>query len=325
MKRSPLPLVSYSSSEDEEPVQISANKKRKLPSLASTVIVPTPVDNPALHQGRVRSTPHVEGQYAAYIYVPIVLMPKSPLYSVINQVFSFTKGVVPSIHAIGMHGYEGDNGEHVKNTGDCNKRELHVSLSRPIFLRAHQRDDFKRCIKQIARCNVPFKGSFATFAELTNDERTRTFLTLEVGAGHHEMRKMSDALGPALRSIRQKEFYRDPRFHASIAWALLEANLPSSISPTCGASEPVTVSSAPFGDYTTPTSTESGSSSRSASQSSSADQFVRIPRFPSDLVPSLNETFGARLASAKIGSFDVESIVVKIGKDIFTWPLQGTM
>ena len=34
-----------------------------------------------------------------------------------------------------------------------------------------------------------FQVSFATFAELTNDERTRTFLSLEVGAGHHEVRR----------------------------------------------------------------------------------------------------------------------------------------
>ena len=29
-----------------------------------------------------------------------------------------------------------------------------------------------------------FSASFATVADLTNDEHTRTFLTLEVGAGH---------------------------------------------------------------------------------------------------------------------------------------------
>lgn len=32
-----------------------------------------------------------------------------------------------------------------------------------------------------------FDASFATFSELTNDERTRAFLALEVGAGHGEV------------------------------------------------------------------------------------------------------------------------------------------
>lgn len=32
-----------------------------------------------------------------------------------------------------------------------------------------------------------FIVSFATLSELINDEKTRTFLTLEVGAGYHEV------------------------------------------------------------------------------------------------------------------------------------------
>lgn len=33
-----------------------------------------------------------------------------------------------------------------------------------------------------------FTASFATFAELQYDEKTRTFLAVEVGAGHLEVR-----------------------------------------------------------------------------------------------------------------------------------------
>jgi hypothetical protein len=32
-----------------------------------------------------------------------------------------------------------------------------------------------------------FMVSFAAFSELTNDEKTRTFLAVEIGAGHHEV------------------------------------------------------------------------------------------------------------------------------------------
>ena len=32
-----------------------------------------------------------------------------------------------------------------------------------------------------------FTASFATLSELVNDEKTRTFLTFEVGAGHDEV------------------------------------------------------------------------------------------------------------------------------------------
>ena len=33
-----------------------------------------------------------------------------------------------------------------------------------------------------------FSASLAAFSELTNDERTRTFLAAEVGAGHDQVR-----------------------------------------------------------------------------------------------------------------------------------------
>ena len=35
---------------------------------------------------------------------------------------------------------------------------------------------------------------------------------------------LTDALTPALRAIKQSEFYPEPKFHVSIGWALLERN-----------------------------------------------------------------------------------------------------
>jgi RNase P protein component len=149
--------------------------------------VPVPTDNPALHQGRVRTTPHVEGQFAAHVYVALTLSRRSQLYSTIRDILSDAKEVVPALHPIWP--------------ADARRPELHVSLSRPIFLRAHQREEFKRTVKRIAQLQKPsvrllttrlhliipshtsFQVSFTTLSELTNDEKTRTFLTIEIGAG----------------------------------------------------------------------------------------------------------------------------------------------
>jgi len=106
---------------------------------------------------------------------------------------------------------------------------------------------------------------------------------------------MSTALTPALRAIRQKEFYQDPRFHTSIAWALLER-------PAHPASKVTTAD--------TPPTVESAT-------------FETIPCLPKNLVLSLIEQYGARLAHTKTGTFDVEAITVKIGKDAYSWPLTG--
>ena len=36
-----------------------------------------------------------------------------------------------------------------------------------------------------------------------------------------QLRRLTDALAPALRAIKQNEFYPEPKFHVSIGWALL--------------------------------------------------------------------------------------------------------
>lgn len=168
---------------------------RKLPALSENLKVTVPIDDPSKHQGRVRTTPHVDGQWAAHVYVHIKLSTQHPLNKLLKQAFEVAKTEVPSIQEI--PGAVDEKG----------RRTLHVSLSRPIYLRAHQRDDLKRAVKGVAGShnqsvlhhNNPllrklshfvyhsFKLSFSTFSQFTNDERTRTFLAIHVSAGHSEV------------------------------------------------------------------------------------------------------------------------------------------
>ncbi|KAF4617267.1 hypothetical protein D9613_006008 [Agrocybe pediades] len=222
MKRAPIPLVGYASSDDEgiaaheeitmqERSVLPPKKKRRLPPVSSTVAPDGPKDNPALHQGRVRTVPHVDGQFAAHVYVSLPLGRRSQLYKVLQAILSDAKASIPTLHEIWSTSHPEQEA----------RPELHISLSRPIFLRAHQRDDLKRAVKNIAKQHKPFVVSFAVLSELINDERTRTFLTMEVGAGHHELRSLADSLSPSIEAVRQQAYYVKPRFHASIAWALL--------------------------------------------------------------------------------------------------------
>jgi U6 snRNA phosphodiesterase len=135
-----LGLSGYGSSGDDSDAEIKpppAKKRRKLPELSSSLVAPVPVDNPALHQGRVRLTPFVEGQWAAYVYVPVVLSPRSPLRQLLVDVVSDAKGMTPALQSF--------IGDGQKDT------ELHISLSRPLYIRAHQREDLKRAVRGIAR------------------------------------------------------------------------------------------------------------------------------------------------------------------------------
>jgi len=64
--------------------------------------------------------------------------------------------------------------------------------------------------------------SLAEFIKLENDDRSRVFLAIQVGAGHEQLEALTHALTPALQAIKQSEFYPEPKFHVSIGWALLK-------------------------------------------------------------------------------------------------------
>ncbi|KAF8893690.1 hypothetical protein CPB84DRAFT_1710871 [Gymnopilus junonius] len=330
MKRSNIALVSYASSdEDDESERIEKStdirpqppaKKRKLPPVSTTIVAPDHIDDPAIHQGRIRSTPHVEGQFAAHVYVSLNLgrhSPMSRLYKVVQAVLRDAKEEIPALRDIWMAKNENaKTGEDV--TGEEPKKELHISLSRPIFLRAHQREDLKRAVRNIAKGSKSFIASFATFSELVNDEKSRTFLTLEIGAGYHELRSLVNALTPALEAIRQQTYYEQPRFHASIAWALLERPEESpQMAP------PVSPDNTPDPDSLANNIPSSTSTMLNPPGFSDLAEFPTISHIPPRLITNLNERYGAELSSSKVGTFNVDSIVLKIGKDVSEWSLGG--
>ncbi|KAF9046482.1 hypothetical protein BJ165DRAFT_1527571 [Panaeolus papilionaceus] len=274
MKRTSSVLVEYSDSSGDEskklmPVKIKPQeqppKKRKLPPVSSTIVTAAPIDNPALHQGRIRSTPHVDGQFAAHIYVSISLTANARLNQMVQSIFMDAKIQVPILHET----WKSDKYEQ--------KPELHISLSRPVFLWAHQREDLRLAVKKVAKTHKPFVVSFATLSELINDEKTRTFLAMEVGAGHHELSSIATSLGPSLRSIRQQEYYVNPRFHASIGWALLHQAKDNSQSPVMSDS------------FCTANDTEVKLTSPSSLEPTTPP-FHTIPHFPTKLIPSLIES-----------------------------------
>ena len=113
---------------------------RKLPPISPSISPPAPIDNPALHQGRIRTIPHIEGQFAAHVYILLPLSRQSELYKLVQEIFLDAKEVVPTLHEFWPDGQ---------------RPELHISLSRPIFLRAHQREELKRSVKNVAQLQKP--------------------------------------------------------------------------------------------------------------------------------------------------------------------------
>lgn len=125
---------------------------------------------------------------------------------------------------------------------------------------------------------------------------------------HLQFRALSDALTPALHSFRQKEYYEQPRFHASFAWVLLDhpAQGPQTQAPELLETLP-----------TTPTLAEDP-----ASASANTNAFPTVPRLPENVVPALNAELGSQLKGSA-GIFDVGEVRIRIGKDVFSWALSG--
>lgn len=166
------PLISYSSSSSEasssEPEASSIvskskssspqPKKRKLPALSSQLTIPTPIDDPSKHQGRIRTVPHVDGQWAAYVYAPIKAGTRDSIGKLVRRALASArerKGM-KCLRSIGF----GIGDDEVRKGNSCNDPEviteddeLHISLSRPVFLQAHQREEFKRAVKAVAKSN----------------------------------------------------------------------------------------------------------------------------------------------------------------------------
>ena len=152
-----------SSSSSSPPPPPKQQRKRKLPALAAHLAPSVPTDDPSKHQGRTRTTPHVEGQWAAYVYVPIALR-GTALRSVVQRAVGIAErggdldprasggGVVPVHDTCTLRGRL-DDGRDAGDGAKCG--ELHISLTRPFFLRGYQREEMKRAVRDVAKAHPP--------------------------------------------------------------------------------------------------------------------------------------------------------------------------
>ena len=110
-----------------------------------------------------------------------------------------------------------------------------------------------------------------------------------------QLQTLSLALEPSLKLLHQKTFYSEPRFHASIAWALLSKSNTSLVGTPTSLSQDVDANSSILAHP--------------------------IPVFSPSFLPTLVAKFGASFVNTKTSAFEVDRISVKIGKEVFTWSL----
>lgn len=251
-------LVAYSDSEaaSESDDTERASKKRKtitsngangdkqvLPPLPTTfhdlyssTVRTSTHDDPSLHGGRKRVTPHVEGRWPTHVYLE--WLPSSEDAEKLNRLISN----IQQDTKLGPLA-NGEEGEVKIQTLLHNHLgvplPLHVSLSRPLVLRTEQREAFLDQL-QTSISSTGVKGFVTRPALLRwhpNESKTRWFLVLALSKSEKdELPKLLAACNGVAERFGQALLYHardyddgmsgggrvgtEWQFHVSIAWSL---------------------------------------------------------------------------------------------------------
>jgi len=236
-----MPLVDYPDS-DEEDVAASPKSSEtpsELPPLpkgfhdlyASTTRVSTR-DDPSLHGGRKRITPHVEGNWPTHIYIE--WFPSTSEHAILSKLVSRLDEANPSECKEIYSFLTSDLGTPLP---------LHVSLSRPISFSTEVKDAFFTTLESAIRSSKiqPFDLLISDLTWVQNFEGTRWFLVLKVrtsdkGSLENELNNLLHVSNTAVQKYGQPPLYTQPvggkrasrskiedksdAFHISIAWTL---------------------------------------------------------------------------------------------------------
>ncbi|EME78972.1 uncharacterized protein MYCFIDRAFT_120758, partial [Pseudocercospora fijiensis CIRAD86] len=184
--------------------------------LYSSTVRTSTQDDPALHAGRKRVTPHVVGNWPTHVYLDWSPMPKE--YSLLSEILEEIRKTSGEEHVQSL--LENDLGVQLP---------LHVSLSRPLALKTEQKDSFvSRLETAIEEASVrAFEVQPLELVWHPNEHRTRWFLVLRLQrpAGD-ELKNLLKTCNALAKSLDQPLLYAEchneasDAFHISIAWSL---------------------------------------------------------------------------------------------------------
>ncbi|OWM79420.1 U6 snRNA phosphodiesterase [Punica granatum] len=168
---------------------------------------------------RVRSFPHVEGNYALHVYIPAnIIAPQRP------QIALLLKRVASLVPDLFVVDADVPLGALCKDEWKLQQvalgQEFHISLGRTVPIRVHQIDSVVTMLRQKLQSHKRFWIDFSKWEVFVNDDSTRTFLSLEVTKrGLSEIMKQIKLVNEVYRLHDLPEFYKDPRPHISLVWA----------------------------------------------------------------------------------------------------------
>ncbi|KAF9930732.1 poly(U)-specific 3'-to-5' RNA exonuclease [Linnemannia zychae] len=211
---------------EPSPSEGSVNKKKiSLPPLPSTLTDlykdrERPPDNPDRHQGRIRARAHVDGTWPVHVYLEVKL--SHELFDIVTTLIKKAQMLAPSTISMlqSIESLKKKGSIPAEATDVDDSKELHISLTRPIYLQELQLGRFASDVRDAFRNKKRFSISFSGVQSFSNDDGTRSFLSLRVGAGHAQLESFVGEVDAVVQRYSQPKFYSDPQFHASFAWAL---------------------------------------------------------------------------------------------------------
>ena len=174
------------------------------PSPAASVAPTATCFQPAslLSDGRIRTFPHVEGNWATHVYVAV---PTSPG---LDNLLDECDSLLPT---------------HL-SFQRISPSERHLSLSRCVTLRHHQIQHFTHllstALSDLRLLCVPLPVVLHSLALYCNEQRTRSFAAVKVGAGEEELLRVLAATDGVMREMGLPTFYEQPELHVTYAWRL---------------------------------------------------------------------------------------------------------
>ncbi|KAJ8772471.1 hypothetical protein K2173_027648 [Erythroxylum novogranatense] len=170
--------------------------------------------------GRVRSFPHVQGNYALHVYIPVYIPPqaKKEVAILLKKVSSLVTDLRVVDADIPLNDLCRDD---KKLEQVVLGKEFHISLGRTVPIRVHQIDSVVTMLRQKLQSQKRYWIDFSKWEVFVNDDQTRSFLSIEVvNGGLDEIVKQIRYVNEVYRLHNLPEFYKDPRPHISLAWAL---------------------------------------------------------------------------------------------------------
>ncbi|XP_051025314.1 U6 snRNA phosphodiesterase 1 [Acomys russatus] len=221
---SAAPLVGYSSSGSEDEAEVATVERNKPGSggyRCGQDLVPSqrfpvpdsvlrmfssteegPEDDSAKHGGRIRTFPHERGNWATHIYIPYEA--KEEFLDLLDVLLPRAQTFVPQL---------------------VRMEEFHLSLSQSVVLRHHWILPFVQVLKDRMASSQRFFFTANRVKIYTNQEKTRTFIGLEVSSGHAQFLDLVSEVDRVMEEFNLTTFYQDPSFHVSLAWCVGDARL----------------------------------------------------------------------------------------------------